>query len=234
MKIKANNSNDDVQVQLIPLIDVIFCILTFFLLAALQFSRQEAIRGINLDLAKANSGTTIPGTPPPGAPAEGQRLVLHVDGLGQIYDISKPTQTLIPKEQLRSYLETFVKQNPTKPLVLNAARSASYNDVIETLDTLRQVGGDRVSLGVIPGGGEQSATPSPGSLPNQVIPNTVVPSNPQDNFNPNLPTIDQAPPIPVPNGALPPGQGTQNPNPGVTPAPQQAPGASNATPQKSN
>lgn len=238
MKINLNNSKDDVQVQIIPLIDVIFCILTFFLLAALQFSRQEAIRGINLDLAKASSGTAIPGSgkSTPGSPIkEGQRLVLHLDGLGQIYDISTPTQTPIPKDQLRSYLENYVKQNPTKPLVLNAARSASYNDVIETLDILRQVGGDRVSLGVVAGGADQTSPAPSSTIPNQTIPNTVAPQqippqiNPQGNFNPNLPT-NQAPQIPIQDGAIP-GSG-QNVNPGI---PQKtAPRTNNTTPKTSN
>lgn len=229
MKINLNNSKDEAQVQIIPLIDVIFCILTFFLLAALQFSRQQAIRGINFDLAPAKSGTTIPGTSAPGSPAnqaetkDGQRLVLYLDALGQIIDISTEVQTQIPKEQLRAYLENFVKQNPTKPLVLYAARSVSYNDVIGTIDLLRQVGGDRVSLAVSASGTDQTLPlPTPGAIPNQTIPNTVVPNpiqpinpqiNPQGNINPNLP--NQAPPIPAPGTNIP---SRQNVNPGTVPA----------------
>ncbi|BAZ15107.1 biopolymer transport protein ExbD/TolR [Calothrix sp. NIES-4071] len=244
MKINLNNSKDDVQVQIIPLIDVIFCILTFFLLAALQFSRQEAIRGINLDLAKANSGTAIPGAPlksPSGSPIQqGQRIVLYLDALGQIFDTSTDVQTQIPKDQLRPYLENLVKQNPTKPLVLFAARSVSYNDVIGTLDVLRQVGGDRVSLAVTSAGADQSSpAPTGNVIPNQTIPNTVVPLNPQispqlnpqGNFNPNLPT-NQAPQITVPGGAIP--GGGQNINPGTTPAQKPAPRTNNTTPQTSN
>ena len=219
MKINLNNSKDEAQVQIIPLIDVIFCILTFFLLAALQFSRQQAIRGINFDLAPAKSGTTIPGTSAPGSPAnqaetkDGQRLVLYLDALGQIIDISTEVQTQIPKEQLRPYLENFVKQNPTKPLVLYAARSVSYNDVIGTIDLLRQVGGDRVSLAVSASGADQTLPlPTPGAIPNQTIPNNPQ-INPQGNINPNLP--NQAPPIPAPGTNIP---SRQNVNPGTVPA----------------
>ncbi|MFM8004040.1 MAG: ExbD/TolR family protein, partial [Dolichospermum sp.] len=55
MKVKLDNTAEDVQIQIIPLIDVVFCILTFFLLAALQFTRQQAI---NVDLPKASTGTS--------------------------------------------------------------------------------------------------------------------------------------------------------------------------------
>lgn len=241
MKINLNNSKDEAQVQIIPLIDVIFCILTFFLLAALQFSRQQAIRGINFDLATAKSGTTIPGTSIPGAPNQGQkegdRLVLYLDALGQIIDISTPAQTQIPREQLRTYLENYVKRNPTKPLVLYAAKSVSYSDVIGTIDLLRQVGGDRVSLAVSASGADQplpTSAPIPGAIPNQTIPNTVVPPNPiqpinpqinpQGNFNPNLP--NQA--APVPGATVP---SVQNVNPGTVPPQKQAPGTNNTAPQ---
>ena len=50
MKINQYSPVEDVEIQIIPLIDVVFCILTFFLLAALQFTRQQAI---NIDLPKA-------------------------------------------------------------------------------------------------------------------------------------------------------------------------------------
>lgn len=53
MKINLHSPIEEVQVQIIPLIDVIFCILTFFLLAALQFTRQQAI---SVDLPKASTG----------------------------------------------------------------------------------------------------------------------------------------------------------------------------------
>lgn len=51
MKVNLHTPVEEVQIQIIPLIDVVFCILTFFLLAALQFTRQQAI---SVDLPKAS------------------------------------------------------------------------------------------------------------------------------------------------------------------------------------
>lgn len=53
MKINLDTPAEDTRIEIIPLIDVIFCILTFFLLAALQLTRQQAI---NLNLPQAKSG----------------------------------------------------------------------------------------------------------------------------------------------------------------------------------
>jgi biopolymer transport protein ExbD len=201
MKIKSPIQTDDVQIQIIPLIDVVFCILTFFILVTLQFSRQEVIKAINFDLPRSNTGTAIPGTNNlPGTPVEAKRLVLHLDGLGQIFDTSQSGQTPISKEQLPAFLENYVKQNPNVPLVLNASRSAQYNDVIETLTLLQRVGGTRASLGVADSSSSsQPPINNPGfpSFPgNSTIPNTIPPqNNPQLAPIPNLPpTTNQIPP----------------------------------------
>jgi biopolymer transport protein ExbD len=63
---------EDVQVNIIPLIDVIFCILTFFILGAVGLSRQQAI---SLDLPKASTATT---------PMR-EMLVVSLDDFGQLY-----------------------------------------------------------------------------------------------------------------------------------------------------
>ena len=211
MKVNLHTPIEEVQIQIIPLIDVIFCILTFFILATLQFTRQQAI---NVDLPKANTGTVS------GAISQGGRQILPVtiDAIGQIYTEKQP----IKREQLRPILEDYIKKNPDGVLVLNASRSATYNDVLETLDLLRQVGGDRVSLGIIPGSSEQPNFPNfpnnsaPGAPP---LPNTapVSPINPQGNPNFNSPPV--APGLPQNGQNLPPL------NPGTNPVFPTAPGS---------
>ena len=54
MKINLDNTTDDGQIQILPLIDVIFCILTFFILAVVQTERPQAV---NIDLPQAKTGT---------------------------------------------------------------------------------------------------------------------------------------------------------------------------------
>jgi biopolymer transport protein ExbD len=211
MKVNLHTPVEEVQIQLIPLIDVVFCILTFFLLAALQFTRQQAI---NIDLPTAKTGTS------PTANLQGASNILPVtiDAVGQTY----VEKQVVRREQLAEILRRYVQENPTGVLVLNASRTATYNDVIETLDLLRQVGGDRVSLGIIPG---TSQTPTNPNLP--VIP--PLPGNPGTNLPPNT--------APVP-GINP--EGNLSPaNPGVAPvvpnttAPnKKAPGTTNPVPNR--
>ena len=128
-------------------------------------------------------------------------------------------------------LKNYLEQNPKGTLVLYASRSATYNDVIEILDLLRQVGGDRVSLAIIPGSEEQPANPNP----LQPIPNS--PLNP--GINPDgtipLPNSPLSPNLPQnnPNLNLPPGS-TQIPLPSIPNQPQTNQGTPPRSPGSAN
>lgn len=181
MKINLHSPIEEVQVQIIPLIDVIFCILTFFLLAALQFTRQQAI---NVDLPRANTGTP---------PQIRQTLIVTLDAIGQTY----VEQEAVSRDQLTQRLQAYRLANPEGIMVLNASRSTSYNEVIQVLDLLRSVGGDRVALATLQGEDTQNVTPTVPVVPG------VVPSAP----NAPIPTIPPTPApnlTPIPTPALPP------------------------------
>jgi biopolymer transport protein ExbD len=191
MKVNLHTPIEEVQVQIIPFIDVIFCILTFFILAALQIPRQNAAQqAINVDLPKVKPGTASNVSSLAGR----QILPVTVDAIGQTYVEKQPVR----REQLAEILKKYLQQNPSGTLVLNASRSATYNDVIEILDLLRQVGGDRVSLGIIPGSSQPTTNPSLPTSPYLPYSGTgsapVAPVYPQANSNPNL--------LPVPNQPL--------------------------------
>ncbi|WP_427163049.1 biopolymer transporter ExbD [Aliinostoc sp. HNIBRCY26] len=208
MKINLNKPTEEVQVQIIPLIDVIFCILAFFLLAALQFTRQQAI---NVDLPQASTTTAS------GIDSAGGSQIVTIDAVGNIY----VEQQLVPKAELQEKLREFLQVNPNGVLILNASRTATYNDVIETLDLLRQVGGNRVSLGIIPTS-SAPATNSPYFPTNPNFP--VAPGTaplPETNPNPNVPAIPNQFPLPTAPNQPPTGQGTSPivPNDPNAPAP---------------
>jgi biopolymer transport protein ExbD len=144
IKLDSDNTDPDVRIELVPLIDVIFCILTFFILAAVTLTRQAAI---NVDLPSAKTGTT----------QMRKILVVSVDPIGQTYVEKTP----VTQAQLTDALVKFRKESPEGQMVLYASRASSYNDVVRVLDLLRSVGGNRVALATLPGGGQ--GDPIPGS-----------------------------------------------------------------------
>jgi biopolymer transport protein ExbD len=180
---------DDAQIQIIPLIDVIFCILTFFILAALQLTRQQ---GINLDLPKASTAQV----------QMREMLVVTIDSAGQTY-IDKQ---LVDRLQLYQAIKEYHTQKPEGLLVLNAAQTAFYNDVVQVLDILRSVGGDRVALATAP-----QTNPSPTTSP---LPGT----------NPLAPGVTSPDLIPSPSGLSNPGGLPGSTFPGSTIAPTLSPG----------
>ena len=125
--------NSEVKIELLPLIDVIFCILTFFLLAAVNFSRQQAI---SLDLPQAKTGS----------PQKEEMLIVSIDNIGQLY----VEKELVTKTVLSAKVEEYKQENPEGLMVLYASRNTTYREVVEVLDLLRQLGGERVALATIP------------------------------------------------------------------------------------
>ncbi|HEY9888015.1 MAG TPA: biopolymer transporter ExbD [Candidatus Obscuribacterales bacterium] len=153
-----DNNTEDVRIEIIPLVDVIFCILTFFILAAVGLTRQQAI---DLDLPNANTGTPLP---PQGLGAEAiqrERLYVSVDAIGQVYLDQQPVSLNL----LADVLEQHRQVSPQGLIVLYASRDARYEDVIQVLDLLRAVGGDRVALATLPGEAVDSLTPGLDGLP---------------------------------------------------------------------
>ena len=181
LKLWLDNSNsDDVRIEIIPLMDVIFCILTFFILAAVGFTRQQAI---DLDLPKASTGTA----------QMRQMLVVSLDDLGNVY---VEEEQVVTRSKLLRETGQYIRSNPAGTIALNASREVSYNQVVELLDLLRLVGGDRVALATLPGASDKSVflnldpdvdTPSDSTSPPEVnptvplVPTPPVPTPEQDN-----------------------------------------------------
>ncbi len=166
MKINYESQTEEARIELIPLIDVIFCILTFFILAALQLTRQQAV---NVDLPQAETGTVQ---------MQELKLFVSVDQLGQTYVDKQP----VSREQLYQLLLTYKRARPEGLIVLSASKMSSYNDVMQVLDLLRSVGGDRVALATIPSSGDLFELPSGDRPANGLgVPNLLVPETGGEN-----------------------------------------------------
>jgi biopolymer transport protein ExbD len=154
-------------------------------LAALQFTRQQAI---NIDLPKASTSTVA------GVSSQSATKIVTIDAVGNLYVEKQPVQ----REQLAQTLRQYLQANSNGTLVLNASRTATYNDVVSILDLMRQVGGDRVSLGIIPGPSQlptDSLNPPNFPMSPEGLPTPAPEVNP-DMMSPVLPK-EIAPQVPV-------------------------------------
>jgi biopolymer transport protein ExbD len=135
MKLNLGSPAEEARIEIIPLIDVIFCILTFFILAAVGLTRQS---GINVDLPRASTGSS----------QMREMLIVSLDPIGQLYVDRNP----VTEQELIRELLNYQIDSPEGLVVLYASRSASYNEVVELLDLLRSTGSDRVALATLPDG----------------------------------------------------------------------------------
>jgi biopolymer transport protein ExbD len=202
MKINSGNTSEEPRIELVPLIDVIFCILTFFLLAGLQVARQQAI---SVDIPKAATG----------APAARELLMVSLNDAGQLFLEQQPM--LVPGQLIES-VKQYRQARPNSSIVLYASKQVSYNKVVEILDALRSVAGDRVALATLP---SNTTAPTPPILTNPTSGYPNVPYNPYQSVTPtaqpNSGAIDPTPgSFGQPTQVTPPLQ-TQ-PSPSVTPA----------------
>ena len=163
MKIDLDNLTDDAQIQILPLIDVIFCILTFFIMAVVQLQRPQ---GVNVDIPKAETGTVQPP----------DRLIVTLSSTGQTFLGSEEVDRNTLADKARKYLDN----KPDGLVVLNASQNAFYSDVISILDLMRKIGGNRVALATNP-----ATTPTPN--PTFPAPGLGLPGNPYGNPGLNSP-----------------------------------------------
>jgi biopolymer transport protein ExbD len=168
------------NIEILPLIDVIFCILIFFILAAVNFSRQQAI---SLDLPQAKTGT----------PQLQNILIVTIDDLGQLYVDKNP----VNRSDLKWEIKKYQQSNPDGLMTLYAAKNSTYREVVEVLDMLREVGGDRVALATLPEGSQTTKVPPTPGL-NPAIPGAFpgMPSNVNPALNPENPVTPPSPPLP--------------------------------------
>ncbi|RMF27654.1 MAG: biopolymer transporter ExbD [Cyanobacteria bacterium J083] len=183
------SSQKEVRIEILPLIDVIFCILTFFILAAVGLSRQQAI---SLNLPKASNAT----------PQMREMMVVSLDDLGQVY----VEKQMVTRNQLNDAVKNYVQLNPSGSIVLHASRNVTYNEVVEVLDLLKGIGGNRVALATRTGEKNSNDSSSLTPAPNQqnfsnpynnnpvTSPYPYLPANPFNNSQPN-PNLKQQPTI---------------------------------------
>ncbi len=126
------------EVNLIPMMDVLMTVLTFFIIISMGLTGQQLL---NVRLPES-----VPGD---GAVEEPQ--VTQMDAL--VVGLDRDGNLLLDNEtvafnQLSQRVRTYFAQNPRGKLVLKADRTLAYSEVSGLLTDLRAIGGNRVSLAV--------------------------------------------------------------------------------------
>jgi biopolymer transport protein ExbD len=120
------------EVQISPLIDVIFLLLIFYAVTT-QFVTDERLK---LDLPEAKTAEAAGRTEEQRPP----EVKVAADGTVFIDD------QVVPQEELEARMRELVERAPDKQIILKGDRGADYGVVVLVLDTARSVGATGVQM----------------------------------------------------------------------------------------
>ncbi|NJN10385.1 MAG: biopolymer transporter ExbD [Richelia sp. RM1_1_1] len=118
------------QINIVPMIDVIFAILTFFVMSTLFLTRQEGLP-VNLPQASSAKKATQPA-----------RVTLTVDKAGEIFLNKQP----ISLDKLEAGVKAKVKPEQPLMVVLNADEAVNHGKIVAVMDKVRQVKGASLAI----------------------------------------------------------------------------------------
>ncbi|MBW4515994.1 MAG: biopolymer transporter ExbD [Timaviella obliquedivisa GSE-PSE-MK23-08B] len=133
-----HRSSELPEINLVPMMDVLMTILTFFIIISMSLTGQQLL-SINLPQSTAEESEQDPEEEAPQ-----QKLVVGLSDKGQAF-IGKQH---ITQDGLAKQVGDFLTENPEGVVMLKADRRLDFKAVADLLRTLRDIGGDRVLLGI--------------------------------------------------------------------------------------
>lgn len=122
------------EVNLVPMMDVLLTVLTFFIIVSMTLSSQQ--RALDVTLPDTQNGANDVKTPDP--------LVVALDTQGKLGLQNK----VVSEAELLQQMQTYLNQNPQGAVLLKADRQVSYEQLAKLLGTMQKIGGERVSLAI--------------------------------------------------------------------------------------
>jgi biopolymer transport protein ExbD len=125
------------EVNLVPMMDVVMTILTFFLIISMTLRQEQQVINTSLPSAETSPSPTPTKEPP-------KPLIVQLNRQGALLIENQP----ITEAELPRTIQTYLAANPEGSVVLDAEPKMPYKQVIAVLGTMQNIGGDRVSLAV--------------------------------------------------------------------------------------
>ncbi|MGF1523383.1 MAG: ExbD/TolR family protein [Leptolyngbyaceae cyanobacterium] len=137
MRSRRNPGSKIPEVNLVPMMDVLMTVLTFFIIISMTLTGRQLI---GIDIPDEVEGTDAQEE----VEETTEALIVGLDSDGEIlFEDQK-----ITFRQLTDRIRTYFAENPEGKLVLKADSELPYSDVANFLTDLRDIGGSRVSLAV--------------------------------------------------------------------------------------
>ncbi len=136
MNIRDEEGADELILNLTPMIDVIFLLLIFFMVAT---TFQDPEREMDVDLPEASSGSPLT--------EDQDDLIINILRDGSIVLFEKPTT----REDLVRILNQRAQQDPETPVTIRGDRLVKHEAVVSVMDACGMAGLRQLSLGTLDG-----------------------------------------------------------------------------------
>ena len=129
MKLKSMKIEHQPKLMIIPMIDIIFFLLVFFMMSMLTMVVQKSvpIQLLQAATSKVNLDKVLP---------------ITVTADGAIY----LEQERIPEGQLKARLEAEKSKNPELAIIVRGDAGVNYGRVVSVIDTAKKSGIQKVSI----------------------------------------------------------------------------------------
>lgn len=126
------------RIEIVPMIDTVFFLLVFFMMASLSMS---VYKGMPVNLPKAASGQTT----------HDDSAAITVARDGQTFLNREPTT----RDALGAQLHALLAANPNLVVMINADGEVMHRQVVDVVDVARTAGVSRLAIAVTPGEAKQ-------------------------------------------------------------------------------
>ncbi len=117
------------QINIVPMIDVVFALLTFFIMSSLVLTRSAGLP-VNLPAASTSKGQPS------------QEVVVTIAPNGQL----RLNQTTTSLTQIAPQIQRLIQNTPNKLVIINADERVSHGQVVAVMDRIRQVQGAKLAI----------------------------------------------------------------------------------------
>ncbi|MEM6611783.1 MAG: biopolymer transporter ExbD [Cyanobacteria bacterium P01_C01_bin.72] len=124
-----NEAEDTFEINLLPMIDVIFSILAFFIISSLFLTRSL---GLPVDLPSAQTAEN----------KQSVQLNITIEPDGKLFLDRQP----IELENLQSALSEKIAPDSESVVIINADTKVEHGIVVKVMDRLRQVPGAKMAI----------------------------------------------------------------------------------------
>ncbi|MBC1240778.1 biopolymer transporter ExbD [Nostoc sp. 2RC] len=118
------------QINIVPMIDVIFAILTFFIMSTLFLTRSEGLP-VNLPKAATAQQQQVP-----------SKITITVDEQGVVSLNKKP----IAVDDITPQVRSLIGSNSEMLVIINADEKVTHGKVIAVMDRVREVPGAKLAV----------------------------------------------------------------------------------------